>query len=108
MITVKINGRVHDKAQVASISFDLGSNEIINGGIALLRDRLSQQLNITNRWADEQGALIGHVKAYIKWGEDEAIMLSPPEPEQRSRARFRQRHPTGGNRHNSHSVRDRA
>lgn len=76
MITVKINGRVHDKAQVASISFDLGSNEIINGGIALLRDRLSQQLNITNRWADEQGALIGHVKAYIKWGEDEAIMLS--------------------------------
>lgn len=76
MISVTINGRVHNKAQVASISFTLGLNEINNGGIALLSDRLSQQLNITNRWADEQGALIGHVKAYIKWGEEEAIMLS--------------------------------
>jgi hypothetical protein len=73
MISAVINTKVHDKAQVASISFTLS---VKNTGIDPLKDRLNEQLRITNKWADEQGALIGHVKAYIQWAQDKALMLS--------------------------------
>ena len=72
MIAAIINTKVHDKAQIASVSFSL----LVSSGLGLLKDRLYEQLKITNKWADEQGALIGHVKAYIQWGQDEALMLS--------------------------------
>jgi hypothetical protein len=72
MVRVGISGRVHDEARVVSIKFYL----IPMGGIGLLRDRIASQLDITGKWAEENGAFIGHAKAYIRWGENEAIVLS--------------------------------
>ncbi len=72
MIRVSISGYIHDEARVVSAKFYL----VPSGGLALLRNRVSDQLDITNKWAEENGAFIGHVKAYIQWGENEAIMLS--------------------------------
>ncbi len=72
MIRVSISGHIHDEARVVSIRFYLTPS----GGLALLRNRISDQLDITNKWAEENDAFIGHVKAYIQWGENESIMLS--------------------------------
>ncbi len=72
MIRVSISGHIHDEARVVSAKFYLTPA----GGLALLRNRISEQLDITNKWAEENDAFIGHVKAYIQWGENEAIMLS--------------------------------
>jgi len=72
MVRVGIGGRIHDEARVVSANFSLSPK----GGLAPLRDRLAEQLDMTVRWAEENGAFIGHVKAYIRWGEAEALMLS--------------------------------
>ncbi len=81
MVRVGISGRIHDEARVVSIEFYL----IPAGGIEALRDRIASQLDITGKWAEENGAFIGHAKAYIRWGENEAIALSNTGGETESR-----------------------
>ena len=72
MIKVEINARLHEEARVASAKFSLKPS----AGLGALRDQLAEQLRITVLWADEQEAMIGHVKAYLQWGAEDAIMLS--------------------------------
>ncbi len=72
MIKTTINARLHEEARVASAKFTLKPLH----GLAALRDQISEQLRISVLWADEQEAMIGHIKAYLQWGEGEAIMLS--------------------------------
>ena len=71
MITVNLNARDHEEAHVASASFTLP-------GVSLARveEVLSGQLAVTAKWAEETEKLIGHVKAYLRWGGEEARMLS--------------------------------
>ncbi len=71
MITVNLNARDHEEAHVASASFLLP-------GVSLARveEILSGQLAVTAKWAEETDKLIGHVKAYLRWGGEEARMLS--------------------------------
>ena len=72
MIRVEINARIHEEARVASAKFCLKPS----GGLAALRDQVAEQLRITVLWADEQEAMIGHIKAYLQWGTEDAVMLS--------------------------------
>ena len=71
MITVHINARDHEEAHVASAKFDLK-----NVDLADLEAQVSRQLAVTVRWAEEKDMLIGHAKAYLTWGTEEARMLS--------------------------------
>jgi hypothetical protein len=72
MIKTTINARLHEEARVASAKLALKPLH----GLAALRDQIAEQLRISVLWADEQEAMIGHVKAYLQWGEGEALMLS--------------------------------
>ena len=72
MIHVHISAREHDQAHVASCKLRIAPA----GGLALLRDRLAEQLRISVRWAEEKDLFIGHIKAYLQWGEEDALMLS--------------------------------
>ncbi len=71
MITVHINARDHEEAHVASAKFTL--HEI---ALPLLEEEVARQLAVTVRWAEEMEMLIGHAKAYLSWGGEEARMLS--------------------------------
>ncbi len=72
MIKVEINARLHEEARVASAKFSLKPE----AGLAALRDQIGEQLRISVLWADEQEAMIGHIKAYLQWGTEDALMLS--------------------------------
>ena len=72
MVKVEINARLHEEARVASAKFSLKPA----GGLAALRDQTAEQLRVSVLWADEQEAMIGHIKAYLQWGTEEALMLS--------------------------------
>ena len=72
MVKVEINARIHEEARVASAKLCLHPRQ----GLAALRDQISEQLRISVRWAEEQDALIGHIKAYLQWGGEDALMLS--------------------------------
>ena len=71
MITVHINARDHEGAHVASAKFALPDADL-----ALLEAEVARQLAVTVRWAEEKEMLIGHAKAYLSWGGEEARMLS--------------------------------
>ena len=71
MITVHINARDHEGAHVASAKFALN-----NADLALLEAEVARQLAVTVRWAEEKDMLLGHAKAYLSWGGEEARMLS--------------------------------
>ncbi len=71
MITVHINARDHEEAHVASAKFALE-----NVSLSELEDQVKRQLAVTVRWAGEMDILIGHAKAYLSWGGEEARMLS--------------------------------
>ena len=71
MITVHISARDHEEAHVASAKFRLK-----NVSLSALEEQVKGQLAVTVRWAEEKGLLIGHAKAYLSWGEQEARMLS--------------------------------
>ncbi len=71
MIKVQISAHDHEEAHVASAVFTLP------GAVAARAEaELGKQLSVTVRWAQELELLIGHVKAYLSWGEGEARMLS--------------------------------
>lgn len=72
MVKVEINARLHEEARVASAKFVLKPA----AGIPALRDQIAEQLRISVLWADEQEAVIGHIKAYLQWRTGEALMLS--------------------------------
>ena len=71
MITVHINARDHEGAHVASAKFALPGADLRR-----LEEEIARQLAVTVRWAEEKGMLIGHAKAYLSWGGEEARMLS--------------------------------
>ena len=71
MITVQISAHDHEEAHVASARFLLPGAEA-----ARAEEELKKQLSVTVRWADEMNLLIGHAKAYLSWGEENARMLS--------------------------------
>ena len=71
MITVNINARDHEEAHVASAKFTLPE-----ASLPLAEAEVTKQLAVTVRWADEKDMLIGHVKAYLTWGTEDARMLS--------------------------------
>lgn len=71
MITVHIHANDHEEAHVASAKFTLPAAELPK-----LEAAVKEQLNITVRWAEEKEMLIGHAKAYLTWGGEEARMLS--------------------------------
>ena len=72
MIKAEINARIHEEARVASVQLCL--KPVL--GLAALRDQIGEQLRISVLWAEEQDALIGHIKAYLRWGGEDALMLS--------------------------------
>ena len=71
MITVHINARDHEEAHVASAKFTLPAADLSRAEAEVAR-----QLAVTVRWAEEKDILIGHAKAYLSWGGEEARMLS--------------------------------
>lgn len=71
MIRVNINARDHEEAHVASARFTLPQVSL-----PALEEIVRRELATTVRWAEELGILIGHAKAYLTWGGDEARMLS--------------------------------
>ena len=71
MITVNINARDHEEAHVASAKFTLPEVSL-----SLAEAEVTKQLAVTVRWAEEKDMLIGHVKAYLTWGTEDARMLS--------------------------------
>ena len=71
MITVNINARDHEEAHVASAKFTLPE-----ASLPLAEAEVTKQLAVTVRWAEEKDVLIGHVKAYLSWGTEDARMLS--------------------------------
>lgn len=72
MIRVHVHARDHEAAHVASVQMTLQPAE----GLAALAAQLERELRVTVRWAEEQALLIGHVKAYLRWNEIDARMLS--------------------------------
>ena len=71
MTTVHINARDHEEAHVASAKFLLPAADLRRAEAEVAR-----QLAVTVRWAEEKDMLIGHAKAYLSWGGEEARMLS--------------------------------
>jgi len=71
MITVNISARVHEEARVASARFALPAADLHQA-----EAEIDRQLAVTVLWSEEKELLIGHAKAYLSWGEDEARMLS--------------------------------
>lgn len=71
MIAVRISAHDHEEARVASAVFALPG-----ASLPALERELAKQLAVTVRWAEERDLLIGHAKAYIRWGEEAARMLS--------------------------------
>ena len=71
MITVHISARDHEGAHVASAKFAL-----TGASFERLEEEIARQLAVTVRWAEEKDMLLGHAKAYLSWGGEEARMLS--------------------------------
>lgn len=74
MINVKIAARLHDEARVVSADFELPLSS--GDDYKKLLDAMVSGMEKTNAWAKENDVFIGHVKGFITWGEDEAVMLS--------------------------------
>ena len=74
MIHVDVSARLHDEARVVSANFDLeltaadAADKLIAAMVAGMEE--------TNRWADKNDVFIGHVKGFVTWGEDKAVMVS--------------------------------
>ena len=71
MITVQIHADDHEEAHVASAKFCLPAVSLSD-----VEAEVKKQLEVTVRWAEETEKLIGHAKAYLSWGGEEARMLS--------------------------------
>ena len=71
MISVHIHADDHEEAHVASAKFSLPAVLL-----PALEAEVKKQLEITVRWAEEKDMLIGHAKAYLTWGGEDARMLS--------------------------------
>ena len=69
MIKLEMRGRTHDEARVVSAQFK------VEAEFEAMRDALVKAMEAECEWAEANGVIIGHLKAYIKRGED-AVMLS--------------------------------
>lgn len=74
MINVDVNARLHDEARVVSANFDL--TLVHPGDGEKLVAAMVSGMEETNRWAQQNDVFIGHVKGFVTWGEDKAVMLS--------------------------------
>jgi len=74
MIHVDVSARLHDEARVVSANFDM---ELTAAGSAdKLIAAMVAGMEETNRWADKNDVFIGHVKGFVTWDEDKAVMIS--------------------------------
>jgi len=69
MLKLEMRGRTHDEARVVSAQFK------VEADFEPLRDALVKAMEAECEWAEANDVIIGHLKAYIKRG-DEAVMLS--------------------------------
>lgn len=69
MLKLEMRGRTHDEARVVSAQFK------VEAEFEALRDALVKAMEAECEWAEANDVIIGHLKAYIKRG-DEAVMLS--------------------------------
>ena len=69
MIKLEMRGRTHDEARVISAQFTVEED------FETLRDALVAAMDAECGWAEENDVIIGHLKAYIRRGDD-AVMLS--------------------------------
>ena len=69
MLKLEMRGRTHDEARVVSAQFK------VEADFESVRDALVKAMEAEFEWADANDVIIGHLKAYIKRG-DEAVMLS--------------------------------
>ena len=74
MIHVDVNARLHDEARVVSANFDLELKK--PGDAEKLISCMVAGMEETNRWAERNNVFIGHVKGFVTWGEDKAVMIS--------------------------------
>ncbi len=72
MLQVNLTARIHDEARVASVKLSLKPLQ----GLMVLCAQVSEQLRIAVKWAEERDAVVGHIKAYLQWAPDAAVMLS--------------------------------
>ncbi len=69
MLKLEMRGRTHDEARVVSAQFK------VEADFESVRDALVKAMEAECEWAEANDVIIGHLKAYIKRG-DEAVMLS--------------------------------
>jgi hypothetical protein len=69
MIKLEMRGRTHDEARVVSAQFK------VEADYEELRSALEKAMEAECAWAEANDVIIGHLKAYIKRGDD-AVMLS--------------------------------
>ena len=69
MIRLEMRGRTHDEARVVSAQFK------VEADYGELRSALEKAMEAECDWAEDNDVIIGHLKAYIKRGDD-AVMLS--------------------------------
>ena len=69
MLKLEMRGRTHDEARVVSAQFK------VEAEFEQMRDALVKAMEAECEWAEANDVIIGHLKAYIKRG-DEAVMLS--------------------------------
>jgi hypothetical protein len=69
MIKLEMRGRTHDEARVVSAQFK------VEADYEQLRSALEKAMEAECEWAEANDVIIGHLKAYIKRGDD-AVMLS--------------------------------
>ena len=69
MLKLEMRGRTHDEARVVSAQFK------VEAEFEAMRDALVKAMEAECEWAEANDVIIGHLKAYIKRG-DEAVMLS--------------------------------
>ncbi len=74
MIQIDISARLHDEARVVSANFDI---ELTDAAAAdTLIAAMVSGMEETNLWADKHDVFIGHVKGFVTWDEDKAVMIS--------------------------------
>ena len=74
MIHVDVSARLHDEARVVSANFEMELTA--DGSADQLIAAMVAGMEETNRWAEKNDVFIGHVKGYVTWGEDKAVMIS--------------------------------
>ena len=72
MIHVDVSARLHDEARVVSANFEMELSSDADKLIAAMVSGMEE----TNRWAEKNDVFIGHVKGFVTWDEDKAVMIS--------------------------------